>query len=159
MNENMKVSQAGVDLVKSFEGFRANAYFCPAGVPSIGYGHTQGVEMGQVVSEEEATQLLIEDLGAASRAVREWVKVPLNQNQFDALVSWTFNLGSGSLANSTLLRRLDRGEYGAVPCEMLRWGYGENPETGKSVELLGLVRRCQAEGALWATPCGKGGVA
>jgi len=99
----MKTSKQGIDLIKFYEGFRADAYKCPAGVWTIGYGHTgKDVHAGDKVSPEYASYLLATDLAAFEQKVSELVKVPLKQNQFDALVSFCYNCGAANLASSTL---------------------------------------------------------
>jgi lysozyme len=90
MNNNLIISQKGIDLIKRWEGLRTYSYLCPAGVWTIGYGHTKGVKSGQVCTPLQAEQLLIEDLKLYEGGVRTLVKVKLNQNQYDALVSFTF---------------------------------------------------------------------
>ena len=141
--EPMKVSQEGVDLIKHFEGCYLNAYLCPAGVWTVGYGHTKGVKEGDAIEQEAAEAFLIEDLESFEQAVTRLVEVPLTQQQFDALVSWTFNLGAGNLAESTLLRKLNNYQYAEVPEQMMRW-----VKAGGQV-LDGLVRRRAAEAALF----------
>lgn len=131
-----QINRAGLDLIKRFEGFRAEAYLDPIGIPTIGYGHIQGVTERDVrnrrtITEAQAGQLLREDLAVAEAAVERLISVPLNENQFSALVSFTFNLGAGNLRSSTLRRRLNSGDYGAVPAEMARWvkaGGGRLPD-------------------------------
>ena len=140
----MKTSQAGKDLIISFEGIRLEAYKCPAGVWTIGVGSTQPtVSPGEVITKPEAMARFDRDLVKFENAVDRLVKVPLTQNQFDALVSFTFNVGEGALSKSTLLKKLNRGEYAAVPAELMKWTKGG----GK--ELPGLVRRRRAEAAMW----------
>lgn len=139
----MKISQEGVNLIKHFEGCRLEAYKCPAGVWTIGYGHTKGVKEGDAIEQEAAEAFLIEDLEAFEQAVARLVKVPITQQQFDALVSFTFNLGAGNLAASTLLRKLNNYQYAEVPEQMMRW-----VKAGGQV-LDGLVRRRAAEAALF----------
>lgn len=141
-----KINKAGLDLIKHFEGFYAEAYLCPADVWTIGYGHTDDVERGQTVTESEAEQLLLDDLVVAGTAVERYISVPLTDNQFSALVSFTFNLGAGSLKTSTLRRKLNAGNYDAVPEEMARW------VKAKGKTLQGLVRRRAAEGILFLQP-------
>lgn len=138
----MKTSQSGVDLIKSFEGFSHTAYVCPAGVLTIGYGHTgPDVKEGIRIDKQQGEIILKKDLERFEAAVEKLVKVNLNQNQFDALVSFAFNLGSEALSESTLLKRLNSGEN---PCavakeELPRW----NKANGKV--LSGLTRRRLAE--------------
>lgn len=138
-----RTNQAGVDLIKRFEGFRAKAYRCPAGVLTIGYGHTKGVGKRDIVTRGRAEALLKEDLRDAEKGVTKYITAQLNDNQFAALVSFTFNLGVGSLKSSTLRKRLNKREYFAVPGELNRW----NKAGGK--RLAGLVRRRKAEGELF----------
>jgi len=139
----MKISQEGVNLIKHFEGCRLEAYKCPAGVWTIGYGHTKGVKEGDAIEQEAAEAFLIEDLEAFEQAVARLVKVPITQQQFDALVSFTFNLGAGNLERSTLLEKLNGYQYIEVPEQMMRW-----VKAGGQV-LDGLVRRRAAEAALF----------
>jgi GH24 family phage-related lysozyme (muramidase) len=143
-------SQRGLDLIKKFEGYRSKAYQCSAKVWTIGYGTTrysggQKVAKGDVIDKETAETYLREDVKKFEEAVQELVKVELNQNQFDALVSWTYNLGQGNLKRSRLLKRLNEGDYAAVPAEMKRW-----TRAGGKV-LKGLVRRRAAEAELFAS--------
>jgi len=98
----MKTSKEGIDLIKEFEGFRKNAYLCPGGVWTIGYGHTRGVRAGDSILESEAEDLLKEDLREAEEAVSHLVSTPLRQSQFDALVSLVYNIGSGNFCTSTI---------------------------------------------------------
>ena len=140
----MKTSQAGKDLIISFEGIRLQAYKCPAGVWTIGVGSTvPAVHAGEVITKQQALARFDKDLTKFENAVDRLVKVPLTQNQFDALVSFTFNVGEGALAKSTLLKKLNAGDYNAVPSELMKWTKGG----GK--ELPGLVRRRRAEAAMW----------
>jgi len=145
----MQVSENGVNLVKHFEGFQATAYLCPANVPTIGYGHTKGVTRADVgvkfVTEDTAAQMLADDLAEFAQQVEAAVTVPLEQHHFDALCSFTYNLGAQTLRSSTLLSRLNAGAYEAVPDQLLRWTHG-----GGQV-LQGLVRRRTAEAKLWST--------
>ena len=142
----MKTSQYGIDLIKHFEGCELKAYKCPAGVWTIGYGHTKGVEPGDEWSEDHANHMLEVELEEYEGYVSKYVTAPLGQNQFDALVSWTYNLGGGNLSASTMLKVLNAGEYDEVPNQMLRW----NKAGGKVLE--GLTRRRQAEADMF---CGK----
>jgi len=139
----MKISQEGVNLIKHFEGCRLEAYKCPAGVWTIGYGHTKGVKEGDAIEQEAAEAFLIEDLEEFEDHVQRLVEVDLDQDQFDALVSWTFNLGYGNLAESTLLARLNDGLYDEVPEQIKRW------TRAGGVILPGLVKRRNAEAALF----------
>lgn len=139
----MRTGRNGVELIRHFEGCRFDAYLCPAGVWTIGYGHTADVKEGDSIDQEAAEAFLIEDLETFEQAVTRLVEVPLTQQQFDALVSWTFNLGAGNLAESTLLKKLNNYQYAEVPEQMMRW-----VRAGGQV-LEGLVRRRAAEAALF----------
>ena len=141
--ENMQISQEGIALIKRFEGCELKAYLCSAGVRTIGFGSTRGVSMDMEITQERAEALLIEDISDFEEEVNKCVKVPLTQNQFDALVAWTFNLGGTNLRNSTMLKVLNEGEYEKVPSEMKRW----NKAAGKTLE--GLIRRREAESLLF----------
>lgn len=139
----MRTGDEGIALIRHFEGCRLDAYLCPAGVWTIGYGHTKGVKEGETIDQEAAEAFLIEDLEEFEGYVTEMVEVPLSQSQFDALVSWTFNLGPGNLERSTLLAKLNQREYTDVPFEIKRW------TRAGGVILPGLVKRRNAEAALF----------
>ena len=139
----MNISLEGLSLIKKFEGCKLEAYKCSAGVWTIGYGHTTGVKEGDVCTQEEAEKLLRGDIFKFEEYVQDSVKVDLDQSQFDALVAWTFNLGPGNLRSSTMLKKLNNGEYESVPFEMRRW----NKAGGKTLD--GLIRRRQAESLLF----------
>lgn len=139
----MHINQQGLELIKKFEGCQLEAYLCPAGVPTIGYGHTRTAEIGQTVTEAEAEALLREDAKEAEEAVQRLVCVPLTENQFSALVSFVFNVGQGAFENSTLLKMLNAGATTAAN-QLLRWNRGETRQ-----ELYGLTRRRNAERALF----------
>ena len=140
----MKVSQECVDMIKFFEGFESKAYLCPANVWTIGYGRTKNVKEGDTITEIQAERDLLEELEVFGNQVLNTVKVPLKQNELDALTSWTYNLGVGNLQSSTLLKELNSKNYNAAGQEMLRW----NKAGGKV--LAGLTRRREAEAKLWA---------
>ncbi len=143
---DMKAGPAAVDLVAEMEGFRAQAYLCPAGVWTIGYGHTADVVKNMVISKATARQLLESDLQQAASAVRAAVSVKLSQNQFDALVSFVFNVGAGAFGESTLLGLLNKGDFSGAAEQFRRWN-----KSGKVV-LPGLVRRRAAERELFLRP-------
>jgi lysozyme len=145
----MNMSQAGLDaLLKKFEGCKLNAYKCPAGIWTIGYGHTSAagepaVTEGMTITREEAETILKRDLAKYEKPVADLVKVKLTQHQFDVLVDFAYNAGVGNLKSSTLLKKLNAGDYDAVPSELMKWTKGG----GK--ELPGLVRRRRAESEWW----------
>jgi len=139
----MKISDEGLALIKHFEGCRLEAYLCPAGVWTIGYGHTCGVKDGDVIDQEAAEAFLIEDLEEFEGYVNSMTEVDLRQHEFDAMVAWVFNLGPGNFKESTLLNRINYGPMSDVPFQIQRW----NKAGGKVLE--GLVKRRAAEAALW----------
>jgi lysozyme len=139
----VRTSGQGVALIKKFEGCELEAYQCSANVWTIGYGHTRGVKEGDEISADKAEYILLEDLIEFEKYVDQLVTVSLNQDQFDALVAWTFNLGPTNLKESTMLLRLNDGKYDEVPAEMARW----NRSGGEVLE--GLKRRRKAEGLLF----------
>jgi|TARA_R110002110_G_scaffold88484_2_gene230472 lysozyme len=139
----MTPSKDCIDMVKHFEGFKAVAYLCPANVWTIGYGRTKNVKEGDITSMPQATRDLEEELIEFGEQVLSVVDVELSQNEFDALASWTYNLGVGNLQSSTLLKKLNAGDNDSVPSEMLRW----NKAAGRV--LAGLTTRRQAEADLW----------
>ncbi|MBS7541994.1 lysozyme [Ancylobacter oerskovii] len=143
------VNDAGLALIKQWEGRRLTAYRDPVGVWTIGYGHTDAagppaVKRGQKITEAQAEAMLRADLAQYEAAVEEAVDVPLSDNQFAALVSFCFNVGSGNFRASTLLKQLNAGDRAAVPGELAKW----NRAGGKV--LAGLANRRAAEAGLWA---------
>jgi lysozyme len=138
-----QINQEGLNLIKQWEGLRLEAYLCPAKVWTIGYGHTATAKKGMSISEAEAVNLLRGDLARFQRCVENAVTVPLNDNQFAALVSFCFNVGEGAFKGSTLLKKLNAGNYDAVSSELARWN-----KVGKSVS-TGLTNRRAAEAGLW----------
>ena len=140
----MKTSTAGIDLIKSFEGLELQAYIDAVGVPTIGYGHTKTVTKKDVsyrkkITEAQALELLRKDLEVFEEAVERLVVVQLTQNQFDALVSFTYNLGEGNLQKSTLLKKVNAFLFAQAAEEFAKW----NKAGGKV--LNGLTRRREAE--------------
>lgn len=145
MVNNLTYSQNGLKLTESFEGLRLEAYQDQVGVWTIGYGHTSGVTPGMVCTQDQAQAWLLEDVQGASFAVNRMVTVQLNQNQFDALVDFTFNLGSGNLASSTLLRLLNAGDFTGAANEFPKWNHAGG------VVVDGLTKRRKAEQELFLT--------
>lgn len=140
----MNVSEKGLNLIKNFEGCRLEAYKCPAGIWTIGYGHTGStVHQGLKITPKEADSLLKTDLIVHCNNVTKLVKVPLNQNQFDALVSLEYNIGYGNFSTSTLLRLLNSKDYNGAAEQFAVWRKG-----GGKI-LPGLVKRRQAEKVLF----------
>lgn len=143
MVSTMKIGIDGLNLIKEFEGVRLQAYKCQADRWTIGYGHTTDVGPDDVITEAQAVFLLRQDVAESERAVNRYVHVPLTQNQFDALVSFVFNLGIGNFRTSTLLKKLNAGDYDGAAQEFGRWIHAG----GKA--LPGLVRRREAERVLF----------
>ena len=143
MNNELKTSQEDISLIKSFEGCELTAYRCSADVPTIGYGHTAGVSDGDTCTQEEAETMLAEDLVEFEDYVKNYVESELQQNEFDALVAWTYNLGPANLKESTMLKELNSGNFEEVPRQMKRW----NRAGGEVLD--GLIRRREAESRLF----------
>ena len=144
----MQISDKGIALIKQFEGCKLTAYQDSVGVWTIGYGWTQPVDgkpirAGMTIKQETADRLLKTGLVSYESDVSRLVKVGLTQGQFDALVSFTYNLGARSLSTSTLMRKLNASDYAGAADEFLRW----NKAGGKV--LNGLTRRREAERALF----------
>lgn len=142
----MLPSQQAVNLVKASEGCRLTAYTDSVGVLTIGYGHTGGVRPGQTITQEQADAFLVQDLATAAAAVSRHVVVPLNQNQFDALTSFVFNLGEGALERSTLLKLLNQRNYQAAAAQFPVWCMAGGQA------LRGLIERRAKERTLFETP-------
>lgn len=138
-----KTGRKGKNLIKLHEGLRLQAYVCPSGVLTIGYGHTSNVRSGQSISETEAEALLNADLAVAEGAVND-AGLALNQNQFDALVSFVFNVGAGNFRGSTLLKKVKANpDDESIRAEFGRW------INGSSGKLAGLVKRRADEADLY----------
>ncbi len=129
----------GKEIIKKWEGLRLKAYLCPAGVPTIGYGHTYNVKMGQTISVVQAELFLDHDYQDAEEQVLSLVKVPLTENQLGALTSFVFNLGSGNLRISTLLRKLNLGDYSGAAEQFGAWNKAR--VNGAMIALDGLTKR------------------
>jgi lysozyme len=144
----MKTGKAGIELINSFEKCILEAYKCPAKVFTIGYGHTGFVDGkpitdGMKITETKAIELRTKDLEKFEKSVSSLVTVKLNQNQFDALVSFSYNVGVGNLKSSTLLKKLNKGDYIGASKEFIKWN------KGGGMVLPGLIRRRKAETELF----------
>lgn len=139
----MKISETGLNLIKRFEGFRAEAYKCAAGVWTIGYGHTNGVKKGMIIDELKAETFLMIDVQKCEYAINTLVKTELNQNQFDALVSFIYNVGTEKFTKSTMLKFLNAGHFPLAAGQFDRWN------KVKGVVCQGLVNRRKAEKELF----------
>lgn len=146
----LKLSPTGVELIKSFEGFSAKPYRCPAGVPTIGYGATYYTSIKKVsmsdapITKAEATVLLANMLGSYEKAVDSYCVDTITQNQFDALVSFAYNLGNGALKSSTLLKKVNTNPNDpSIRAEFMKW------VNAGGVTLAGLIRRRDAEADLY----------
>lgn len=158
---NMQVGQSGKKLFQEWEGLELNEYLDSGGAPTIGVGHLmtrsermsgkiiingKGVVYRKGLTVQQCWDLLDQDLDSAEACVNSLVKVPLNQNQFDALVSFVFNVGNNAFRDSTLLKMLNAGHFDQVPTQLRRW----IRDNGKIVK--GLINRREKEISLWNTP-------
>ena len=141
----MKISNKGLELIKEFEGFSANAYLCPAKIPTIGYGNTfwedgRKVRIGEQISKSKALELLefVANKDFADK-IFPFIEVSISQNQFDAMVSLAYNIGVGAFSKSTLLKKVNAKDFIGAANEFLKW----DKSNGKP--LLGLTRRRQRE--------------
>ena len=139
----MKTSEEGIALIKKFEGCKLRAYLDAVDVPTIAYGRTKDVKIGDICTQQQAEDWLEEELVEYEGYVNEAVKVELTQPQFDSLVSWTYNLGPSNLNRSSMLRVLNASDYDNVPEQIMRWN-----KAGGRV-LPGLVRRREAEAEMF----------
>lgn len=139
----LSVSQRLVDMIKGFEGFRQYPYTCPGGALTIGYGTTMKPGQYTSITKEQAEALLRRSISGFEKSVKSLVKVPLSQNQYEALVSFTYNVGAGALKRSTLLTKLNAGDYQGAADELLRF------TKSKGKVLQGLVKRREKERALF----------
>ena len=143
------ITAKGLQLIKQFEGFSSKIYLDNAGLKTIGFGHlilpseTSSFQNG--VTEADATTLLKKEIEVAEQAVSRLITSPINQNQFDSLVSFTFNLGSAAFQRSTLRAKINREEHEQVPREFMRWVYAGG------IKILGLIRRRRAEAELYGS--------
>ena len=148
--KEMKISNKGLELIKEFEGFKSNPYLCPAGVPTIGYGTTRYSNGNKVtmndktISKETASNILRYQVNTVyGDAVNDYTTIMNNQKHFDALTSFTYNLGVGNLKSSTLLKKHNKGDFDSAANEFLKWVYADG-------ELLkGLVNRRDKERELY----------
>ncbi|RQQ37078.1 lysozyme [Burkholderia stagnalis] len=148
----MQISPKGDKLIQASESLRLVGYFCPAGIPTWGWGHTgPEVRVGQAITMATAQADYASDKASkAEGPINRFVKVPLNQNQFDALGSFVFNVGAGNFQSSTLLRLLNAGDYDGAANQFSVWNKGR--VNGALVVLPGLATRRGAEKALFTSP-------
>lgn len=149
----MKTSEAGIRLIAEFEGLKLRPYKCPAGLWTVGFGtligdgRTLPPEWNRTFTVEECRALLARDLRSKERGVSRLIRYPLTQNEFDALVSFTYNLGLGCLQRSLLRQKLNRGDKEGAVASLLK--YNKARVNGVLKELRGLTRRRQAEARLF----------
>lgn len=146
----MKTGAEGLHLIKQFEGLRLEAYVDAVGVLTIGYGHTRGVKPGDTISEADAERLLLDDVAETEAAIATLLRVPVNGNEFSALVSLAYNVGAANFAKSSVLRHLNAGDRAGAAEAILLWSKGR--VNGKLALLPGLARRRAAERALFLKP-------
>ncbi|MCX8738420.1 MULTISPECIES: lysozyme [unclassified Gilliamella] len=139
----MIISEKGLELIKSFESLAVKAYKCPAGIWTIGYGHTKNVKENDRISQAQAECFLMQDLYPVEQSINKLVKVKLNQNQYDALCSFVFNVGVSAFNQSTLLAKLNIGDYLGASKEFCRWN--KITVNGVKQSCIGLANRRQAE--------------
>lgn len=145
LNDALKITDEGLELIKSFESLALESYLCPAGIPTIGWGHTgPDIKLGLIIDEPKALTYLYRDIESAANTIRSRVKKALNANQFSALISFIFNLGAGNFNASTLLRKINAGDFAGAALEFPRWDRAANGKV-----LAGLTRRRLAEKALF----------
>lgn len=133
------ISMAGLFSITSHEGFRGEAYRDPVGIPTIGYGETNGVKLGDRITQREALERLKVSANEHGKGMARCIKVPVSQNEYDAFLSFTYNVGVGAFCRSTLVKRLNQGDYEGACRELLKWD-----KAGGKV-LKGLTRRRENE--------------
>jgi len=139
----MQLSKTGIELLKHFEGCELKAYQDSVGVWTIGYGHTKGIYEGLEITQSEAEKMFVDELPEYEGYITDKVVPMLQQHEFDALVCWVYNLGPTNLSSSTMLKKLNAGEFKEVPFQMKRW------DKAGGQPLLGLTRRRNAEALLF----------
>lgn len=159
-NQEMRTGESGFSVIKYFEkgpegGHAKKRYNCPAGLPTIGWGHvilpTEKAELwNAAIDLDQANRILAKDLVKYENAVKKLVKIPLRQHQFDALVSFCLNAGEPALASSTLLKKVNAGLHAEVPAEFMKWKKATDPVTKQKVVLRGLELRRKTESLLYA---------
>lgn len=147
----MKISEYAEVVMKEHEGLRLKAYRCPAGVLTIGYGHTLNVKPSDVISKDTADRLFVEDVERVERQLdAENYSKHLSQGQYDAVIDFIFNLGWGKYRSSTLRKKLLCNVNDVtIPDEFRRWVYGTDPKTGAKIKLPGLVKRREWEAQMY----------
>lgn len=152
MNYHMKTSQTGLDLIKKWEGCILKQYICPAGKPTIGIGHVvlPSEKFPEKITEKDALDILAKDVSRFEKAIYENVKIPLNQNQFDALVCFLFNTGEGGIVGSGLQRALNSGDFSKAPEEIMKWC--KFRDKGVMKVNVGLQNRRKSEVELFVKP-------
>lgn len=139
----MTTSNQGKNLIKEAEGLRLDAYRCPAGIPTIGWGHTKGVKLGQHITVQQAEDMLVEDIAPIERLLNG-LKINFRQEQFDALVSWIFNFGEGKFRGSTMYKRIiANAKDEEITDQLVKW------INAAGRPLLGLMKRRVAEANLF----------
>ena len=161
MKTQLRASQSIRQYIKSFESLKLIAYLCPAGVWTIGWGTTifpsgSPVQRGMKISKEGAQMYFDHDIQMFENAINLAIEVPIDQNHFDALVSFVYNIGVPKFLKSTLRRKLNKGDYNGASLEFLRWNKARNPDTGKLVVLRGLTKRRMKEKEIFDSAIGEG---
>lgn len=146
----MKASDDALDIIKRYEKLKLRQYLDPVGLPTIGWGHLirEGEDFSGGITKERADSMLVEDVHSAEHDIARLIKVPLNQKQYDSLVSFVFNIGGSKLAKSKTLGIINDGRYLAVPGALRTWVNGRN-KRGELIKLRGLIRRREEEAKLF----------
>ncbi|RXK33842.1 lysozyme [Arsenophonus endosymbiont of Bemisia tabaci Asia II 3] len=143
----MHISGKGLELIKRYEGLQLKAYQCRAGRWTVGYGHTHNINTDDVITQEQAEAFLRKDIAQVMALLNTQIKVPLTQNQYDALCSLVFNIGATAFIASALLKKLNFCDYSGAAAEFMKWS--QATVDGKQISLPGLIKRRQSEKALF----------
>ena len=153
LNQDKRIAKGGLEILKHYESFKSKKYKCPAGKPTIGYGHvilpSEPHLNTAVLTIAQAEELLAKDMVPREQVVKEYVKVELTQHQFDALVSIVYNIGNGNFASSTLLKKINAKDFSGAAEEFLKWN--KSRVNGVLTELAGLTARRKSERLLFLT--------
>ena len=144
------MNQAGINLIKKWEGLKLKAYLCSAGVPTLGYGTIKKpdgtkIQLGMICTEDEAEEWLKYEIEEKSKSIMKLIKIPLTDNHLAAIISLTYNIGEGAFAKSTLLKKLNAGDMQGAADQFLVWNKVKDPKTGKFVAVKGLTNRREDE--------------
>lgn len=145
----MRASKKAIELIKSQERFSSIPYYCSSGVLTIGYGTTGDVKQKDVISKEDAEKRIIDHVVSSEQVLSRIIKVPLSQNQFDAIISLVYNIGEGTFMKSNMLVYINNNEFDKAAVEFSMFVWGTDPKTKKKIILDGLVKRRQIEAQIF----------